>query len=73
MKPWWSKKWGKEELCGITLTRLRPGKNSNGIPYVVTLKCGHSFYTSALIKWIENSVNNSCPTCRTVIQYLPIV
>ena len=61
-EPFWDKKYGKNSICGITLTRLRPGKNKNGISYIVKTKCNHLFYRSALNKWLEN--NNSCPTCR---------
>lgn len=70
-KPWWSEKWGKEAICGITLTRLRPGKNKQGVEYVSKLECGHRFYTSALINWIATfSEKPTCPTCRNRIDKL---
>ena len=40
-KLWWSKNWGSKKLCGISYTRLRPGKSKNGINYTTKLKCGH--------------------------------
>lgn len=65
-KHWWEKKWGKDKLCGITHTRLRPGKNRNGISYTVTLKCNHSFYSKALIEWCKHCTSEepTCPSCR---------
>jgi hypothetical protein len=52
-------------MCGITHTRLRQGINSNGIPYTSKLPCGHRFYTSALLKWVDVRHDNpSCPMCR---------
>ena len=65
-KSWWNKKWGKEHICGITRTRLRPGKNKNGKPYVTCLKCTHSFYTKALEKWVIMCPESppTCPCCR---------
>lgn len=64
MKPFWDKKWGKDSICGITLTRLRPGKDSEGRNHVYTISnCGHMFYRKALIEWIAND-NETCPTCR---------
>ena len=64
-KPWWDKKWNK--VCGITQSRIRPGKNKNGVPYVVHLSCGHPFYTNALLEWMKQhptSNNTPCPCCR---------
>lgn len=63
--PWWSK-WGKDKLCGITHSRIRPGKNVHGMTYVITLKCNHYFYRSALIEWTRKCDNNNltCPICR---------
>jgi len=68
-KSWWAEKWGKDKICGITHTRLRPGKNKNGKSYVTRLKCDHSFYTKALEKWIEFCPVNppTCPCCRNKI------
>lgn len=67
-KPWYFKKWGKDKICGITQTRLRPGKDKYGIPYVVKLSCSHSFYTNALFEW---SINNStCPNCREPFNFI---
>lgn len=64
-EPWWSKKWGKNAICGITMTRLRPGKDKHGIDYVTTLECKHRFYTNALFKWINlNFQHPTCPMCR---------
>lgn len=59
---WWTKKWGSDKLCGITHGRLRPGKNKYGTPYVITIPCGHSFYTCALIEWMLKCP--TCPCCR---------
>ena len=59
---WWDNKWGKDKICGITYSRIRPGKTKSGIPYSVHLSCGHYFYTNALIEWTKKSP--SCPICR---------
>lgn len=64
-KPWWSRKYGKDKICGISLVRLRPGKNKEGFPYIVTLPCEHSFYRKALIEWIKKCNEPTCPICRT--------
>ena len=68
MSSWWDKKWNKSKICGITHSRLRPGKNKYGTPYVIHIKCGHSFYTNALLEWMRMSTTNSntttCPLCR---------
>ena len=68
-KSWWRKKWGSEHFCGITRSRLRPGKNKNGVPYVTRLKCNHAFYTKALDEWISKCPTETvtCPCCRKVI------
>lgn len=65
-KFFWSKKWGKDNICNITFSRLRPGKNKIGIPYCITLECKHSFYTNALLEWINKSNTDiyTCPVCR---------
>ena len=49
-KYFWNKKYGRNKLCGITHTRLRPGKNKDGVSYVIILKCGHGFYRKPLNK-----------------------
>lgn len=58
---YWKNKW-KEKICGITQTRLRPGKNKYGQSYSVFLQCTHGFYRSTLIEWIKNCPT-PCPTC----------
>ena len=40
---WWDKKWGKNSVCVITHTRLRPGVDKDGLSYVISLSCGHFF------------------------------
>ena len=66
MTKWWNKKYGKEQLCSITYTRLRPKKS-------IFLKCGHGFCKSALIKWaniiIENVSFSTCPMCRKIFRF----
>jgi coenzyme F420-reducing hydrogenase beta subunit len=64
-KYWWSKKWGKDKVCGITHTRLRPGKSIDDVSYTITLNCNHTFYRKPLEKWLTKK--NTCPTCRTFI------
>lgn len=64
-RPFWDKKYGKNSICPITLTRLRPGKDKNGIPYIITSKCKHTFYRSAFYNWLQN--HDTCPVCRTKI------
>ena len=61
-EPFWNKKFGKNAICPITLTRLRSGKNKNGIPYTITSSCNHTFYRSAFLNWLQN--HNTCPVCR---------
>ena len=63
-KPWWSKKYGRDKICGITMSRLRPGKNKYGYSYTLTLDCNHSFYRSALINWVIHTNIPTCPICR---------
>ena len=72
-KLFWSKKWGKDKLCGITLSRLRPGKNKLGYKHSIYLSCNHGFYRKPLIKWIiECDIKNpTCPTCRKIFN--PII
>ena len=59
---WYNKKWGKDKICGITFSRLRPGENYYGLNYTSQLSCGHFFYTKALIEWAKK--NKTCPLCR---------
>jgi len=68
-KPWWNKKWGKDQICSISHTRLRPGKDKNGIQKTTILNCKHRFRTDSLFIWYNtnNFINNnyiSCPICR---------
>ena len=65
-KPWWSEKWGKENTCCISQTRLRPGKNSRGVYYTTRLKCNHKFCTYPLLEWVKQCPNEipTCPVCR---------
>lgn len=65
MIDWWRKKWSNSR-CGITQSRLRPGKNKKGIPYTIKLKCSHSFYRSALYQWVltQYPETPNCPICR---------
>ena len=65
---WYNKKWGQDKICGITLSRLRPGKNHYGLSYTSQLSCGHSFYTKPLIEWAKR--NNICPLCRAKFNIL---
>ena len=60
-KPWWDKKWGKDKICSITQTRLRPYNNTT------KLSCGHIFITQAINIWFEKK--DSCPICRKNIIY----
>lgn len=67
--PFWDKKWGKDAICPITYTRLRPGTNKYGNTYTVELQCGHRFCRSAITNWIITSFDQSlvqpkCPVCR---------
>ena len=69
MTKWWDCKYNKDSICPITQTRLRPGKNKEGIPYIITLKCKHSFYTKALLYLINTCETDEipCPICRKPI------
>lgn len=69
-KNFWIDKWSNK-ICGISHTRLRPGKNKLGQDYCVFLECKHGFYRSVLNKWIEMSPTDpKCPMCRqTIINY----
>jgi len=66
MSKWWEKKWGKDQICGISYNRLKCGTNKNGVLLSTTLKCNHRFCTEPLLKWF--SINNSCPICRENIK-----
>ncbi len=73
MPAYWNRKWGKDAICPITHTRLRPGKNKYEVPYTIRLVCGHRFVRSALIKWIqEGPVDQSCPMCRKRIYLIDL-
>lgn len=73
-KYWWNKKWGSDKICGITHSRIRPGKNKNGVHYSTTLKCGHSFYTNALLKWTETCGSYpTCPLCRADFTFIDLI
>ena len=71
-KAWWDKKWGKNKICGITHTRLRPGTNKRGTPYVTWINCGHGFYTGVLLEWMVHCFSvyskPTCPICRENIK-----
>jgi hypothetical protein len=67
-KPFWDKRYGKDALCPITHTRLRPGINKHGLPYIITIDCNHSFYRQALLEWYKTK--DTCPVCRKTIQIL---
>jgi hypothetical protein len=73
MTPWWSKKYGKNSICAITNTRLRPGKNKYGQNYSLYLPCNHGFYRSALVSWVLTKPHQTptCPLCRR--EFDPIV
>ena len=64
-KPFWKIKWD-DKICGITKSRLRPGKNTEGLSYTVFLDCTHGFYRSVLLEWIKHcpTDNLTCPICR---------
>lgn len=66
MTPWWGNKYGKERVCAITNTRLRPGKNKYGQKYSIFLSCKHGFYRSALMAWVLSRPEEipTCPLCR---------
>jgi len=66
MSMFWSKKWGRNKNCGITQSRLRPGKNKYGLSYTLKLPCDHYFYRSAIFKWMFTvfPMNPTCPLCR---------
>ena len=77
-KPWWSKKWGRDKICGIRQARLRPyriethpetGEKIRVKNDIMTLNCGHRFYQKEWLQWIPVSqkLNNGkiiCAMCR---------
>ena len=67
-KSFWKKRW-ENRICGITHTRLRPGKNKKGVSYSVFLPCKHGFYRSVLKEWVKMCPkdNATCPICRKKI------
>jgi hypothetical protein len=69
-KLWWRKNWGSDKTCGISYTRLRPGKNNIGIGYTTKLKCGHRFYTIPLMEWYTKcgQGKSTCPNCRKLFE-----
>ena len=69
MTLWWDTKWNKNNICGITHARLRPGKNKNGLPYTIRLPCGHGFYINPLLEWMQKCPKHiaTCPCCRSKI------
>lgn len=69
-QPWWNKKWGGNNKCGITMGRLRSGNNKDGIPHVISLECGHRFYFKAVVTWLKEK--NSCPMCRHTVKHIII-
>jgi len=74
--PWWSNKWGKDKICGISHTRLRQGKNANGVYHTTELKCGHRFNTNSLLEWMKvynNQTRTTCPMCRAVFNINEII
>jgi len=74
-KPWWSKKWGKDKICGITHARLRPGTNKNGTHHTTVLKCQHGFYTNPLLEWVKNCPTDipTCPVCRIEFKLIDLI
>ena len=74
-KNFWNKNWGKDNICGITYSRLRPGKNSKGVYYTTSLKCGHRFCTYPLLNWIKNNngLSATCPTCMYNFNLIDII
>ena len=66
VESWWNK---YSAICGITQTRLRPGKYKDGVKRTIFLKCGHGFYTKALMTWIayDRHASPTCPNCRRII------
>ena len=64
-RAWWDAKWNKDNICGISHARLRPGKTKSGIPYTIQLNCNHRFYTNCLLHWMSVKKGEvRCPCCR---------
>ena len=70
-KPFWKHKWSANNICPITHSRLRPGKNKHGIHHTIRLDCNHRFYRNALIIWILSNNSPTCPICRQQITSIP--
>ena len=68
---WWNKKYGKDSICAITQTRLRPGRNKYGQKRSIFLGCHHGFNRVALQDWIVSSIEPTCPLCRK--EFDPII
>ena len=66
--PFWKTKW-QNQICGITHSRLRPGKNKHGLSYTVFLDCSHGFYRNVLLEWVKKCPSDypTCPICRKTI------
>jgi hypothetical protein len=66
MPYWWNDKYGRDKVCAITMSRLRPGKNKDGNKYSVFLRCGHGFVRNAIINVVKSNINSKpkCPLCR---------
>lgn len=65
---WWNSKYGKNKVCGITFSRLRPGKSRDGMKYCLFLPCNHGFFRSAIAEWVHKFCLEgripTCPMCR---------
>ncbi len=70
-QPFWSARWGKDKICPITYSRLRPGRSRDGIPYTIELQCTHRFCRKALLNWVLTNDQPTCPLCRQCITTLP--
>lgn len=66
-KPFWNK---YTQSCAISHSRLRSGKNKDGISYVIFLPCKHGFYRKPLLEWITKCpvFPPTCPVCRSVFK-----
>ncbi len=67
---WWDRKYGKNRVCGITLKRIRPGVDKDGYKKFLFLPCKHGFDRIAILTYIFNTTEYSCPTCRKVFNPL---
>lgn len=74
-KYWWTKKWGKDKVCPITQTRVRPGKNIIGVYHTSRLPCDHYFCTYPLLNWMEKgqSFESTCPMCRSKFNMIDLI